>query len=92
MLTIIDGSALTLLCFHYGLAVDAAKTLKEEGTTTVDERGLTRKHPACQILRDNSQAFKQYMQEFGLSPSSRARLDVKEKKEPSEFLKFFGDL
>lgn len=92
LLTAIDRSALALLCSHYALAAAAAKTLETEGVTVVDERGLARKHPACQVLRDNSQSFARYMSEFGLSPSARTRLDVKEvKKEQTEFEKTFGD-
>ena len=92
LLTAIDKTALALLCLHYDLAAEAGKTLKAEGTTVTDERGLTRKHPACQVLRDNSQSFARYMAEFGLSPSSRNKLIdvIQEEKEPTEFEKQFG--
>ena len=85
--TNIDGLTFSLAMTHYALARDAAMILKQEGSMTVDERGLPRKHPANQILRDHSQAFKQYMAEFGLSPASRTRLDTEE-EEDNEFERF----
>lgn len=88
LLTAVDGPAFAMLLLHWALAVDAAKTLKKEGITTVDERGLPRKHPLLQVLRDNSQAFKQYAAEFGLTPSARARLDMAKDEEIDDFTEF----
>jgi P27 family predicted phage terminase small subunit len=84
LLTTVDGMTFSLLLMHWALAVDAAKTLKKEGLTSEDERGLPRKHPMAQILRDNSQMFKAYSAEFGLSPSSRANLDLPQKDDESD--------
>jgi P27 family predicted phage terminase small subunit len=35
-----------------------------------------KKHPAATVLRENSLAFKSYLAEFGLTPSSRVRIHV----------------
>lgn len=72
-LTALDGPAFMMLCIHAGVALEAAKELRGGGVVAEDERGMARKHPAGQILRDNSAAFRQYAAEFGLTPSSRAR-------------------
>lgn len=41
------------------------------------EAGRTlKKHPAAVVLRENSLAFKSYLTEFGLTPSSRVRIHV----------------
>lgn len=92
LLTVVDGPAFAMMLEHWALAVEAAKVIKKEGTMTVDERGLPRKHPLAQVLRDHSAAFKGYMAEFGLSPASRTRLDLPEIKEDSfdEFLRSKG--
>jgi P27 family predicted phage terminase small subunit len=90
LLTSVDGEALAIALLHWSLAVEAAEILKKEGTIATDERGLPRKHPACQILRDNSASFRHYMQEFGLSPSSRTQFNLPTKEEDDwleEFLK-----
>ena len=76
LLTEIDGEALELLVTHYAIAVEAASILKKEGIFARDSRDLPAKHPAAQIFRDHSAAYRSYMTEFGLSPSSRSRLDL----------------
>ncbi|HEA68199.1 hypothetical protein LCGC14_1446080 [marine sediment metagenome] len=43
-----------LYCEHLQNAYDANQTIKKEGMIVVDERGLSRKHPANQIFKDNS--------------------------------------
>lgn len=77
-LTKVDGETLALLCTHYAVAKQAAEILKQEGLVDHDERGLARKHPMLQVLRDNSAAYLKYCQEFGLSPKARGRIDVTE--------------
>ena len=71
-----DVAAFEALCLAYGTMVDAARILKREGLTTVDERGLPRKHPAYQIMRESSMQLKSYCALFGLSPSDRQRLVI----------------
>lgn len=71
-----DLPAMELMCTHFAFAVEAGRILNEEGLSTVDERGLPRKHPLLQIWRENSRDFLRYGTEFGLTPSSRSRLTV----------------
>ncbi len=73
MFTDVDIPAFMLLAEHYALARQALAVISEDGLTTTDENGLTRKHPLLQIFRDNSAAFRAYATEFGLTPSSRTR-------------------
>lgn len=81
ILTGIDTAAFRLMAEHYALAVQAAKELRAEGTLTVEGRDGPKKHPLLQALRDNSLAFKTYATEFGMTPSSRARLQLPEEAE-----------
>jgi P27 family predicted phage terminase small subunit len=83
--TEVDGPALAMMATHYALAERAAKQLKQDGLTTTDERGLTRKHPLLQVLRDNSTAFRSYAMQFGLTASARARLSVAEPEDADDF-------
>lgn len=76
LLTELDLPSLLMACAHYDTAVQAARTIRDQGILTIDERGLPRKHPALQVLRDNSTAFRSYADRFGLSPSSRTRLII----------------
>lgn len=74
LLTEIDLPAFQMMATHYAVAVQAAETIRAEGIMATDEHGLDRKHPALQVLRDNSGAFRAYAAEFGMTPSSRSRV------------------
>lgn len=87
LLTVLDGHTFAIMLMHLSFAIEAAKRIKAEGIVAEDERGLPRKHPLVQVLRDNSQAFKQYAAEFGLTPSARSRLDLADAKDPNDDLK-----
>jgi P27 family predicted phage terminase small subunit len=80
VLTGVDGPAFRLMAEHYALAVEAVKELKEQGMTIEGREGL-RKNPLAQLARDNSMAFKAYAVEFGMTPSSRTRLQLPEDAE-----------
>jgi P27 family predicted phage terminase small subunit len=81
VLTGVDVSAFRLMAEHYAFAVQAAKELREGGVLTVEGREGPKKHPLLQALRDNSQMFKSYATEFGMTPSSRARLKLPDEAE-----------
>ena len=75
LLSAVDAAAFELALTHYAYAVQAAKKLKKEGVVIKGAKA-EKKNPAHQILRDNSNAFRQYLAEFGLSPSSRSRMEI----------------
>lgn len=81
LLTEIDLPAFQMMATHFGVAVAAAEVIRAEGIMTQDEHGLERKHPALQVLRDNSGAFRAYAAEFGMTPSSRSRVQGAEPQE-----------
>jgi P27 family predicted phage terminase small subunit len=76
LLTGVDVPAFRLMAEHYAFAVQAARELHALGDLTVEGREGPKKHPLVQVLRDNSQLFKSYAAEFGLTPSSRTRLQL----------------
>jgi P27 family predicted phage terminase small subunit len=81
-----DLAALEMMSNHYEFAVMAAEKLRDEGlvimeVSKVDENGNPlvykfKKHPAAQIFRENAQAFRMFANEFGVTPSARARFDI----------------
>lgn len=73
LLTPIDYPAFNLMMLHYSLCIEAIEKIKEHGTYQKD-RNILRKNPACQILRDNSNAFIKYASCFGMLPTERSRL------------------
>lgn len=82
LLSEIDLPAFQMMATHFGVAVQAAELIRSEGIMTKDEHQLDRKHPALQVLRDNSAAFRTYAAEFGMTPSARSRVraDVPEEQ------------
>lgn len=82
ILTEADEAAFNLMSLHYGLAIDAARELREAGLT-VDGRDGPKKHPLAQVFRDNSSSFRQYAGEFGMTPSARSRLSVEDAEQMS---------
>lgn len=82
-----DLPALEVLCLHYAMVRRAWKILDEQGSTVenlvlVDESDPSagtitlgvKKHPAAGVFRENAMAFKGFLTEFGLTPSSRVRI------------------
>lgn len=49
-------------------------TMSEGIAVTITDDKITKKHPAATVLRENSLAFRGYLSEFGLTPSSRVRI------------------
>ncbi len=76
VLTEADLPAFEMMCIHWAIAVRARARILREGSVTVDERGLPRKHPLLQVWRDNSKAWREYAVQFGLTPVARERLHV----------------
>lgn len=75
VLTGVDSAAFRLMAEHYGFAVQAARLLQQGGLTVETGDGV-KKNPVAQVFKDNSLAFKAYAGEFGLTPSSRTRLQM----------------
>ena len=73
ILTTMDLPTFNVMMSHYSLCIEAIEKIKEYGTYQKD-RHILRKNPACQILRDNSEAFFKYAVRFGLFPADREGL------------------
>jgi len=76
ILTEVDLPAFEMMCLHYALARDAFEVVDKLGLFVKDRENAPRKNPAMQLFRDNSAAFKAYMIEFGMTPSSRSRIEA----------------
>jgi P27 family predicted phage terminase small subunit len=93
LLTELDRPAFEVLCEIYALTCDVWDLLREQGLSTVDERGLVRKNPLFSVYMAAMKEMKAYLCEFGMTPSSRARLDINELEDADDFWRemFFGD-
>lgn len=99
VLTQADLGAFEVLCNHYGFAVEAGEYLRKNGLIleepVTDKDGnvtgyVYKKNPAAQIFRENSVAFRLMAGEFGLTPSSRARLDVEPPQQKESLFEEFA--
>ena len=91
VLTDVDQAALELMSVHYALAWRAAQIVERDGLMVLDAFKQRHKHPLLQIVRDHSTAFRAYAAEFGMTPSSRSRVQTGEPKQLSLAEMLFGE-
>ena len=85
--TEIDERALATYCQAFSLSLKAAEVLEEKGLTTMS-RGSEVQRPEVAILNKCQLMMHRFLIEFGMTPSSRTKLEVKTPKKGnfSEFL------
>jgi P27 family predicted phage terminase small subunit len=76
LLTEVDGPAFARYCAAYSLWLKASEELNRDGLTVKGYRNHERKHPALTTLFRCEAVMGPLMQAFGLTPASRARLNV----------------
>lgn len=93
LLTTVDGPAFEAVCQSYATWVDCEKYLRKHGLTysyTTENGGeYVQQRPEVSIGNKALQAVKAFMTEFGLTPASRSRINMKppgEEDDPMEAL------
>lgn len=76
LLTVVDVPLFTVTAIWAGVAVDAARLLREGGIIQQDDRGREAKARALSILRVASSELRQLSRCFGLSPADRQGIHV----------------
>lgn len=71
-----DLASFTLLCQSYGLAMESAVKISEDGLFRQDENNVTRKHPSHQVWRDSAATFGRLSDKFALNPKARQAMKV----------------
>lgn len=99
LLTNVDVSALAVYCDAVARYTEAAKKIQKEGAVIeyTNTQGATNlvKSPWVQVADQYAKIIRQYLTEFGLSPSARASLAINhadDEKEETPFEQMFGDL
>lgn len=93
MLTLIDRAKLAAYCNSWGDYVDAVLAVRAQGATFTTEKGYIAKNPMVTVMNEARAAVLKFGQEFGLSPSARARVGQGETppdKPPNGKARFFG--
>ena len=78
LLTEVDGTALAAYCDAYARWRKARAILATKGLTFTTKTGYTQQRPEVAILNTAMTTVRQFCQEFGLTPSARARIQVPE--------------
>jgi len=90
VLTTVERGALEQYCVAYSEWRQAVKTAREQGRYFTTDTGL-KEHPASKTMRALAVICHKYLSEFGLTPSSRTRLQVTETTAASDLeSKYFG--
>jgi P27 family predicted phage terminase small subunit len=73
-----DVPLFEMLCVAYNFALFSFATATKEGVITRDaaHKDTPRKHPAFQAWKESVKTLKELAVEFGLTPSSRMRLQL----------------
>jgi P27 family predicted phage terminase small subunit len=77
LLEICDQTALEGFCETYAQWKEASIILQEEGMTFSTDKGYIQQRPEVAIVQKSSKSLMDYMNAFGLTPSSRSRLGIK---------------
>ena len=87
ILTEADGISLAALCIEWARYREMVMALKENGAVWKSESGYKQAVPEYTIAMKSLGMVKAMLVEHGLTPSSRARLSIKQEEEDE-----FGDL
>lgn len=88
-ITLADAEALAVLCEVYAAAQSCLLELRASGPVMKTDLGGVKPNPAGPLFRSLVALQVQIMAEFGLTPSSRARLGNAEEKPGDEVADFF---
>ncbi|MDH4319937.1 MAG: phage terminase small subunit P27 family [Desulfobulbaceae bacterium] len=90
VLTAADVSSFELYCVSYGKVVDTEKMIRKHGMFVRDPRGGIMANPAIDLQLKLLSHCRQFMTEFGLTPSSRSRIHVAPAEKKDEFGDFLN--
>ena len=76
LLTKVDKTALELYCSQYSIYRQALRVINDEGLITTNIRQGDKANPAAAIAREAAKVIKAIAVEFGLTPSSRCRINL----------------
>ncbi len=76
LITRADRALFTAYCETWARYVQAVKQVEKEGLTAVTDKGNVIQHPAVGVANKQKAELRRLAQEFGLSPSSRTRIEV----------------
>jgi P27 family predicted phage terminase small subunit len=76
LLTLVDRAALAAYCQSWARLRQAEEILNERGFTMTTDKGNEIQRPEVSIARNMQQQIRAWAAEFGLTPSSRGRIEL----------------
>jgi P27 family predicted phage terminase small subunit len=89
VLTRVDGAALSLYCGAFAEMLAAEAAVREYGQLIQTGQGGRKANPAVAIARQARGQVHRLLVEFGLTPSSRSRLQASSHEQPKDALEEF---
>lgn len=89
LLTHVDRVALACYCESWGSYINALLQMRKKGEVVIGSEGQEIKSKWRIIADDQKRLFTRILAEFGLTPSSRARMSVKPAATPTDELQDF---
>ncbi len=91
LLTRVDRAAIAAYCDAYGRWTEAASKLSEKGLLVKAPSGYPILNPYLSIINSALDQMRKFLTEFGMTPSSRTRINVAKKNEDEDnAARFFG--
>lgn len=72
----VDVAALTMMCLHYGIAMQAIEVIREQGGFALGSTNQPTDHPALRQFERHSAMFKSYAAAFAMTPVDRVRAGI----------------
>jgi len=88
LLTEIDGTALSAYCRDYSKWVQSEKELMLHGMLIKTPNGFIQQSPYVSIANNLMKLMNSYLDRFGMNPSSRSGIKIKEESHEDEFEEF----
>jgi len=92
LLTVIDWAAFAAYCTVFGRWVEAEEALKKTGPVVRAPSGYPIVSPYYTVANQSLQQLRAYLNEFGMTPSSRSRISISRNQDgdPMEEFLFGG--
>ena len=84
LLTSMDTQAFAVYCQSYAELIEAEAELLKGGKTQTTKEGFVRKSPWLGVRDEAHKRMQQIGGQFGLSPASRTRIEVKPKEDKND--------
>ncbi len=84
LLTALDVAMFSCLCEAYSIFVELVKDINENDMTYKTQKGFTRARPQLDMMFKAMRELMTLCQQFGMTPVSRGRIDIKVEKKVNE--------